>query len=156
MDESERNIIHTFLAQYDTLAIATEHDGQPFVTRAFFVEEPSSEHSLKLYGTFITTSRKLANLKQNPRVGIFIGPPQPTIWLEATALAHTLINENASSVVLDNLGKKSAVAAAFIARVPVVAVEMQITWLRITNVAANPMYTEVTFLHTNQEKEDWS
>ena len=89
-----------FLAQYDTLAIATEHDGQPFVTRAFFVEEPASENGLRLYGTFITTSRKLANLRQNPRVGIFIGPSQPSNWLEATALARTLNDESASSVVL--------------------------------------------------------
>ncbi len=109
---------------------------------------------MKLYGTFITTSRKLANLRQNPRVGLFIGPSQPTTWLEATALARTLYNESSSSVVLENLGKKSPVAAAFIARVPVVAVEMQITWLRITNVAAKPMYTEVTFQNTNHEKED--
>ena len=149
MDESERSIINSFLAQYDTLAIATEHDGQPFVTRAFFVEEPVNEDSLKLYGTFITTSRKLSNLQQNPRVGIFIGPSQPSSWLEATALARSLNNESAISVVLENLGKKSSVAAAFIARVPVVAVEMQITWLRITNVSAKPMYTEVTFQHTN-------
>ena len=153
MDDSERNLINSFLAQYDTLAIATEHDGQPFVTRAFFVEEPVSEDGLKLYGTFITTSRKLANLRQNPRVGIFIGPSQPSTWLEATALARTLNNESASSVVLENLGKKSPVAAAFIARVPVVAVEMQITWLRITNVAAKPMYTEVTFQVKNYEYE---
>ena len=149
MDDSERSIINSFLAQYDTLAIATEHDGQPFVTRAFFVEEPVSEDSLKLYGTFITTSRKLSNLQQNPRVGIFIGPSQPSTWLEATALARTLNNESATSVVLENLGKKSSVAAAFIARVPVTAVEMQITWLRITNVSAKPIYTEVTFQHTN-------
>jgi len=149
MDESERSIINSFLAQYDTLAIATEHDGQPFVTRAFFVEEPVNEDSLKLYGTFITTSRKLSNLQQNPRVGIFIGPSQPSSWLEATALARSLNNESAISVVLENLGKKSSVAAAFIARVPVVAVEMQITWLRITNVSAKPIYTEVTFQHTN-------
>ena len=154
MDDSERSIINSFLAQYDTLAIATEHDGQPFVTRAFFVEEPASEDSLKLYGTFITTSRKLSNLQQNPRVGIFIGPSQPSTWLEATALARTLNNDSATSIVLENLGKKSSVAAAFIARVPVVAVEMQITWLRITNVSAKPMYTEVTFQHTKYEKED--
>jgi hypothetical protein len=104
-----------------------------------------SDSGLKLYGTFITTSRKLANLKQNPRVGIFIGPSQPSAWLEATALAHILVDESASSVVLEKLGKKSSVAAAFIARVPIVAVEMQIKWLRITNLAASPLYTEVTF-----------
>ena len=93
----------------------------------------------------ITTSRKLANLKQNPRVGIFIGPSQPSAWFEATALARILTDESASSVVLENLGEKSSVAAAFIARVPIVAVEMQIKWLRITNLAASPLYTEVTF-----------
>ena len=143
-----------FLAQYDTLAIATEHNGQPFVTRAFFVEEPVSENRVRLYGTFITTSRKLANLQQNPRVGIFIGPSQPSAWLEATALARTLNDESESSTVLENLGKKSPVAAAFIARVPVVAVEMQMTWLRITNLTASPMYTEVTFQNTASELGD--
>jgi hypothetical protein len=152
MDDSVRGTINMFLAQYDTLAIATEHDGQPFVTRAFFVEEPVNDSSLKLYGTFITTSRKLANLKQNPRVGIFIGPSQPSTWLEATALARTLTDESASSVVLENLGKKSSVAAAFIARVTVVAVEMQIKWLRITNLTASPIYTEVTFDMTTSEQ----
>ena len=145
MEDSVRETINNFLAQYDTLAIATEHDGQPFVTRAFFVEEPMSDSGLKLYGTFITTSRKLTNLKQNPRVGIFIGPSQPSAWLEATAFARILTDESKSSVVLENLGEKSSVAAAFIARVPIVAVEMQIKWLRITNLAASPLYTEVTF-----------
>ena len=156
MDDSARDTINMFLAQYDTLAIATEHDGQPFVTRAFFVEEAVNENSLRLFGTFITTSRKLSNLQQNPRVGIFIGPSQPSVWLEATALARTLKDENASSMVLENLSKKSPVAAAFIARVPVIAVEMQITWLRITNVKTNPMYTEVTFPITNLEHGDWT
>lgn len=154
MNDSARDIINTFLAQYDTLAIATEHDGQPFVTRAFFVEEPVNESSLRLFGTFITTSRKLANLQQNPRVGIFIGPSQPTAWLEATALARTLHDESASSMVLENLAKKSSVAAAFIARVPVVAVEMEIRWLRITNVTASAMYTEVTFQNMASERGD--
>ncbi|SRR6266480_1223256 len=154
MDDSARDTINMFLAQYDTLAIATEHDGQPFVTRAFFVEEPVSENRVRLYGTFITTSRKLANLQQNPRVGIFIGPSQPSAWLEATALARTLNDESESSMVLENLGKKSPVAAAFIARVPIVAVEMQITWLRITNLTASPMYTEVTFQNTASELGD--
>ena len=154
MDDLARDTINMFLAQYDTLAIATEHDGQPFVTRAFFVEEAVHENSLRIFGTFITTSRKLSNLQQNPRVGIFIGPSQPSVWLEATALARTLNDENASSLVLENLSKKSPVAAAFIARVPVIAVEMQITWLRITNVKANPMYTEVTFPNTSLEQGD--
>src|SRR5205085_5198972 len=100
MDDAVRERINTFLAQYDTLAIATEHEGQPYVTRAFFVEEPVSDTGLKLYGTFITSSRKLANLRQNPRVGLFIGPDQPSVWLEATAEARILTDENASATVI--------------------------------------------------------
>lgn len=145
MDEIARETINKFLAQYETLVIATEREGQPFATRAFFVEEPVSDTCLKLYGTFITTSRKLANLRQNPRVGLFIGPDQPSAWLEATARARVLTDESATAIVRENLGKKSSVAAAFIARVPIVAVELQVNWLRITNLAASPVYTEVSF-----------
>ncbi len=145
MDDTARETINKFLAQYETLVIATEHEGQPYVTRAFFVEEPVSDTGLKLYGTFIITSRKLANLRQNPRVGLFIGPDQPSAWLEATALARVLTDESATATVRENLGKKSPVAATFIARVPIVAVELQVNWLRITNLVAGPVYTEVTF-----------
>src|SRR6266699_5950960 len=129
MDDTTRETISIFLSQYDTLAIATELDGQPFVTRAFFVEEPVTDTGLKLYGTFITTSRKLANLRQNPRVGLFIGPDQPSVWLEATAQARVLEDEQASTTARENLGKKSPTAAMFIARVPIVAVELRVNWL---------------------------
>jgi nitroimidazol reductase NimA-like FMN-containing flavoprotein (pyridoxamine 5'-phosphate oxidase superfamily) len=153
MDNATRETITRFLAHYDTLAIATEHEGQPFVTRAFYVEQSVNDTNLALYGTFITTSRKLANLRQNPRVGLFIGPDQPSAWLEATARARVLTDENASKAVFEQLGKKSAVAATFIARLPIVAVELQVNWLRITNIAANPMQTEVTFAFTPDSEE---
>ena len=145
MDASTREAINMFLAQYNTLALATELEGQPYVTRIFYVEEPVQDMSLTLYGTFITTSRKLANLRQNPRVGLFIGPSEPTAWLEATAIARVIYDESASAAVREKLGVKSSVAAAFIARVPIVAVELQVNWLRITNVAANPMRLEAAF-----------
>lgn len=145
MDDTNRETINKFLAQYETLVIATEHEGQPYVTRAFFVEEPVTGTSLKLYGTFITTSRKLANLQKNSRVGLFIGPDQPSVWLEATAQARVLTDEHASITVRENLGKKSPVAATFIAQVPIVAVEFQVNWLRITNLTGGPLYTEVNF-----------
>jgi uncharacterized protein YhbP (UPF0306 family) len=144
MDDITRETINAFLAQHDTLAIATEYEGQPYVTRVFYVEQPIHDDTLILYGTFITTSRKLANLQQNPRVGLFIGPQQPTVWLEATGRARVITDEVMSAGVRKQLGQKSAVAAAFIARVPTAAVELQVNWLRITDVAANPMRIEAT------------
>ena len=147
MDNSTREAINQFLAQYETLAIATEDEGQPYVTRAFFVEKPvgAEDTSLTLYGTFIVTSRKLANLRQNARVGLFIGPDQPSRWLEATAVAHVLEDESASAEVREKLGQKSPVAAGFIARVPIAAVEFSVNWLRITDLTGGPLYTEAHF-----------
>jgi nitroimidazol reductase NimA-like FMN-containing flavoprotein (pyridoxamine 5'-phosphate oxidase superfamily) len=145
MDKTIRETISAFLAQYDTLAIATEYEGQPYVTRAFYAEQIIQDDTITLYGTFIKTSRKLANLRLNPRVGLFIGPSQPTAWLEATATAEVLTDEAISSTARDLIYKKSAVAAAFIARVPIVAVALRVKWLRMTDIAANPMQIEVTF-----------
>ena len=148
MDEAARQAINTLLAQYDTLAIATENEGQPYVTRVFYVEEPLQDttSALRLYGTFIATSRKLANLRHNPRVGLFIGHQQPTAWLEATAKARLVTDDAASASIRERLGQKSAIAAAFIARVPIIAVELSVDWLRITDLAATPAQMEVAFL----------
>lgn len=147
MDETTRTTINQFLAQYETLVIATEHEGQPFVTRAFYLEKPieAGDTSLTLYGTFIVTSRKLANLRENARVGLFIGPDKPSVWLEATAHAYALEDEQVSAEVREKLGQKSPTAAAFIARVPIVAVEIRVEWLRITNLTGGSIYTEATF-----------
>lgn len=145
MDNTTRETIQAFLAQYETLAIATENKGQPYVTRVFFVEGQVTESSLKLYGTFITSSRKLANLHENPHVGLFIGPSTPSIWLEATAEASILTDESAIADVREKLGKKSPMAAGFIAQVPTAAVELRVNWLRITNLSGGPMQTEVSF-----------
>jgi nitroimidazol reductase NimA-like FMN-containing flavoprotein (pyridoxamine 5'-phosphate oxidase superfamily) len=145
LEPTTRATLINFLAQYDTLVIATEHEGQPYVTRAFYAEQPVEDAGLTLFGTFITTSRKLANLRLNPRVGVFIGPDQPTTWLEATALARVVDDEQKSRFAREQLSSKSSIAAGFIARVPIVAVELQVSWLRITNVTTSPPQIEVVF-----------
>lgn len=137
--------INSFIAQYQTLIIATENEQQPFATRIFFVEEPATQAALKLSGTLITSSRKLANLRKNPRVGIFIGPDLPSTWLEATARAHILSEENTAAAVRARLVQKSPEAATFIARVPTAAVELQVNWLRITDLTGSEPFTEMTF-----------
>jgi hypothetical protein len=145
MENTTREMVQAFLAQYETLAIATVHDRQPYVTRVFFVEEPVNDSSLKLHGTFITSSRKLANLRENPRVGLFIGPDKPSIWLEAIAEAHILTSDSDIAAVREKLGKKSVTAAGFLARVPIAAVELEVKWLRITNLMGGPVQTELSF-----------
>ena len=145
MEETTLTTINTFVAQYATLVIATEYEGQPFATRIFFVEDPTTATGSTLYGTLITSSRKLANLKQNPRVGIFIGPDQPSKWLEATAEARVIEDEERANEIRAKLAQKSPTAATFISRVPTAAIELKINWLRITDLTSNSPYTEACF-----------
>jgi nitroimidazol reductase NimA-like FMN-containing flavoprotein (pyridoxamine 5'-phosphate oxidase superfamily) len=145
MDTTQQQKIMAFLAGYDSLAIATDQNGQPFVTRVFYVEQASEDNSFTLYGTFITTSRKLANIRENPRIGIFIGPQQPSAWLEATARASILSAEDETQRVRELLAQKSSVAAGFIAQVPTVAVALHVNWLRITDFSDPSLYTEATY-----------
>lgn len=155
MDTTVREMLSEFLAHYDTLAIATVDEDQPYVTRVFYAEDPIQDTTLTLYGTFITTSRKLANLLRNPRVGIFIGPAQPIKWLEATATARILTDESAISMVRKKMEQKSAVAAGFLARVPIAAVELQVHWLRITDLTGRSPQTELHFsAATSPDKEE--
>ncbi len=149
MEETQLLQINNFFAQYQTLVIATESEEQPYATRIFFVEEAATATSCKLYGTLITSSRKLANLKNNPRVGLFIGPDQPSIWLEATARALILADEPSAAEVRAKLARKSSVAAAFLTRVPTAAVKLEIGWLRITDLTSPTPYTEITFAQTS-------
>ena len=153
MDETTRAHIETFVSHYQTLVIATEHEGQPYATRIFFVEDMVTDTDFTIYATLITTSRKLANLQQNPQVGIFIGPDQPSTWMEATAHARILHDEHEAEQVRVKLARKSSTAAGFIAQVPTAAVELKIRWLRITDLTGGAPYTEAIFESTTPTEE---
>jgi nitroimidazol reductase NimA-like FMN-containing flavoprotein (pyridoxamine 5'-phosphate oxidase superfamily) len=148
MNIETRQTVQTFLAQYDTLLIATEREHQPFTTGAFYAEEISESGDIILYFTFIITSRKLANLRDNPKVGIFIGPRQPTEWLEGTGLAHVVEDAHEAERVKQLVMQKSELASKFMAQVPIVPVRVVVNWARITDLRAGYKVTEV---HAEEE-----
>lgn len=143
MDVETRQTLQAFLAQYDTLLIATERDHQPYTTGAFYAEEISESGDLILYFTFIITSRKLANLRDNPKVGIFIGPRQPTEWLEGTGVANVVEDGEEAERARQLVMTKSELAAKFMAQVPIVPVRVVVNWARITDLRAGYKVTEI-------------
>jgi nitroimidazol reductase NimA-like FMN-containing flavoprotein (pyridoxamine 5'-phosphate oxidase superfamily) len=143
MDQATRQTLADFLKEYDSLLIATERDHQPYTTGAFFAEEITEGGELLLYFTFIVTSRKLANLKDNPRVGVFIGPRQPTCWLEGTGVAEVVEDAQTAEYVKQQVMQKSALAAQFMAQVPITMVRVKLNWARITDLRAGYTVTEM-------------
>ncbi len=143
MDAETRQTLQAFLAQYDTLLIATERDHQPYTTGAFYAEEISERGDITLYFTFIVTSRKLANLRDNPKVGIYIGPRQPTEWLEGTGVAQVVEDAQEAERTKQLVMTKSELAGQFMAQVPIVPVRVVVNWARITDLRAGYKVTEV-------------
>ena len=147
--------LRAFLAEHHALVVATVADGQPWCTRVFFAEaferdgepddeEGGAEHdgpeagSLPtLYVLAKTPSRKLANLRANDRVGIFVGPEQPTAWLEARGRATVLAGQEAAAARQRVLAKAPE-AGPFLARVTAEAVRIRLGWLRLTDVRVEP------------------
>ena len=143
MDQQTRQTLEQFLAEYDTLLIATERDHQPYTTGAFFAEELSESGEFNLYFTFIVTSRKLANLRENPKVGLFIGPRQPTAWMEGTGLAEVIEDTQEAERARELVISKSEMAGKFMAMVPIMPVRVKVNWARITDLRAGYTVTEV-------------
>ena len=134
--------LRAFLAEHHTLVIATVADEQPWCTRVFFAEafeeqgaDTTSPPTLYLLAK--TPSRKLTNLLANDRVGVFVGPEHPTAWLEARGQAIVLAGDAAADARARVLAKAPE-AGPFLARVTAEAVRVQLAWLRLTDVRAEP------------------
>ena len=134
--------VRAFLAEHHTLVVATVADGQPWCTRVFFAEafdnDGGGDHALPtLYLLAKTPSRKLANLRANDRVGIFVGPEQPTAWFEARGHAVVLADERAAAA-RERVLAKAPEAGPFLARVTAESVRIRLDWLRLTDVRVEP------------------
>ena len=134
--------VRAFLAEHHTLVVATVADGQPWCTRVFFAEafedDAGEDGPLPtLYLLTKTPSRKLANLRANDRVGVFVGPEQPTAWLEARGHAGVLAEQDADAA-RERVLAKAPEAGPFLARVTAEAVRIRLGWLRLTDVRVEP------------------
>ena len=136
--------LRAFLAEHHTLVVATVADRQPWCTRVFFAEtfdgDGGEDVALPtLYLLAKMPSRKLTNLGANDRVGVFVGPEQPTAWLEARGRAAVLSGSDASTA-RDRVLTKAPEAGPFLARVTAEAVRIRLGWLRLTDVRVEPRH----------------
>src|SRR6266446_900604 len=86
-NEAARQNIVEHLRQHDTMILATAEHGQPWTAGVFFAHEITADGRLVLYATMLKGSRKLETLQKNPRVGFYVGPREPTRWLQGSGRA---------------------------------------------------------------------
>jgi hypothetical protein len=82
----------------------------------------------------LTASRKLANLRANPRVAVFIGPREPTRWLQAEGTALVVDEPAAAAAAVTRLTTAVPAARLFTERVPVTPVRIALEAITPTDL----------------------
>jgi hypothetical protein len=126
--------VREVLGEHQTLVLATVGgDGQPEAASVFFAPD-ESDGGLTLVVACLSSSTKLAHLRQNPRAGIYIGPQTPSRWVQAECLVTIVEDEAERSQRLDQLIAATPAAAVFVEQVPVTAVLFRVMRLKLTDL----------------------
>jgi hypothetical protein len=126
--------VRAVLTGHDTLVLATTSpEGQPEAASVFFA--PLVEGGrLLLVTAMLQTSRKLAHLRADPRAAVYIGPQEPSRWIQAECIVEEPPAGNEHSRRLDQLVAAAPDAKIFVERVPVSPVVLAVTRLKLTDL----------------------
>lgn len=137
--------MRALIAEHETMVLATaDADGQPEAAAVFFAFEDGPPPVLIC--TLLSHSAKLAQIRANPRVGFFIGPPQPTRWLQGRGAVRIVEEEPARGERIRQLVTGAPGAAVFVERVPVTPIVIDVQGLKLTDLTgAQPPVETATF-----------
>ncbi len=113
--------------------LATARDGRPWVSAVFYTVEETAD-GVRLLGAVLTASRQLVNLRANPRAAVFIGPRQPTRWLQGDGTAALLDDPAAASDALARLTARVPAARVLTERAPLVPVLIHLESITLTDL----------------------
>ena len=115
------------------LVLATVRDGRPWVASVFYAPQ-EADGAVTLTCTLLASSGTLANLRADPHAAVFVGPREPTRWLQATATAAIVEDEPARQDAINRLLAHAPAARVFVERVAVVPVVLRLTGLKLTDL----------------------
>src|SRR5438552_7242255 len=133
-NEAALQTVVEHLRQYDTLILATAENGQPWTAGVFFAHEITSDGKLVLYATMLQGSRKLETLQKNPRVGFYVGPREPSRWLQGSGRAVMARNPELIEKGTAIVREQAPGASMFIDRVPVDVVRVFVEHVQMVDL----------------------
>ena len=141
------------LVEHQTLVLATtDGDGTPEAASVFYAPVMDGE-APALVCAFLSSSGKLGHLRANPRAGIYVGPQTPTCWVQASATARIVEAAAEREARIAQLLAHAPGARVFVERVPVTAVVLTLTRLKLTDLTgARPPVEAVDF---GRDGRDW-
>lgn len=126
--------VRAVLAEHDTLVLATRApDGQPEAAGVFFAPVVEGGRLL-LVTTILASSRKLGHIRADPRAAVYIGPGQPSRWIQAECVAEEPRTDGEIERRTAQLLAAAPGARVFVERVPVSVVVFAITRMKLTDL----------------------
>ena len=134
------------LREHRTLVLATAGaDRRPEAASVFYSPEVE-DGRLTLVCALLSSSQKLAQLRENADAGVYIGPQSPTRWIQASARARIVEDADERERRLQQLLAHAPAASIFVERVPVTPVVFTITRLKLTDLTGERPPIEVVDL----------
>ena len=96
-----------------------------------------------LVATLLSRSAKLDALRHNARAGVFIGPQQPSQWLQAACVARIVEEEPERTQRIQQLVAAVPDAGVFVERVPVTPVLFSVQQIKLTDLTGGQPPIEV-------------
>jgi hypothetical protein len=116
--------------------------GQPEAASVFYTAEQTDTEIL-LIAALLSRSAKLDALRHNPRSGVFIGPQQPSKWLQAACVARIVEEEPERTERIRQLVAAVPDAGVFVERVPVTPVLFAVHQIKLTDLTGGQPPIEV-------------
>jgi Pyridoxamine 5'-phosphate oxidase len=125
------------LRSYETMALATVSADGPHVAGVFFAPADDGDGGIRLLLAVLRDSRKHRELLGDPRVAFVCSPGRPVRWVQGSGLAR-MASGAEGDAVLRGLEAHSSEAAAFVGRLPVAPVVVEVRSLKVVEELGRP------------------
>src|SRR6266545_2054935 len=98
---------------FATMSIAACEGSDPWVGKAFFVEDEPGHRRLDMCCCLIA-AKTVAMLERNPRVAFMVGGDQPDRWIQGIGVAETVTDDADADAILKRLKEKTPAAGEFL------------------------------------------
>lgn len=146
-DEAEERIeaAKAILDEYATMAIAMTHEGEPWVAKAFFVEDEPDSGRFDMCCSLLLGAHKIAMIRENPRIAFVVAGDEPDRWLQGAGRLELVADEADASAIAKRLEEKSPAAGQFLRRADCSAARIHVARMQFTDLRRTPPITEFTF-----------
>jgi len=132
-------------AGHEIITMAACVDGEPWVAKAYFVEDEPASGRLDICCGLLMSPGRRDSLVKTPRVAFMVGGDVPDRWISGLGTAELLDDDADVAAVLKRVSEKAQQAGPFLETGEPIALRIHVERLKVTDLSAEPPVAEFTF-----------